>query len=62
MGGSLVKKDVIELKLTPSEIVKLIKEKTGKDVSVETHWFQVIMENTRELPPYSLVTFRANPR
>ena len=48
--------------MTPADIVELIKQKTGKDVSVDTHWFSTTIENTRELAPYSLVTFKANPR
>lgn len=55
-------KKSIEIKLTPTDIVELIEKKTGQKVSVDTHWFETSIENTREHPPYALVTFRAHSR
>jgi len=38
----------IKVEMTPHMIAKLIKQETGKDVSIKTHWFKAIYEQTTE--------------
>ena len=61
MSVEISEKEIV-VRMTPYLIAKMIKRETGEDVSLKTHWFQAICEQTTELPPYSLVTFKAMKR
>ena len=58
----MAKDKEITVKMTPTDIIELIEQKTGLKITTDEYWFQTVIENTRELPPYSLVTFKAHKR
>ena len=50
LAKDTTRKDTVMVQMTPADITALI----GGE------WIETIVENTRDLPPYSLVTFRTD--